>query len=131
MQRKWMVTLVSALLVTGCVEGKEAEREPSSVKEQFDRLEAINDDRKAVLDGLEDKALAQLLWQEQHSNYFDMLNLIPFHMVPDQFQYTQPWLLRLEDYADLADLTDTYVQSLLAFSSYDHPNAWGIRITMV
>lgn len=125
MQRKWMVTLVSALLVTGCVEGKEAEREPSSVKEQFDRLEAINENRKAVLDGLEDKALAQLLWQEQHSNYFDMLNLIPFHMVPDQFQYTQPWLLRLEDYADLADLTDTYVQSLLAFTSYDHPQCMG------
>ena len=125
MQRKWMIALASAMLITGCVEGQEAERDQSSVKEQFEQLEAINEDRKAVLDGLEDEALVRLLWQEQYSNYFDMLHLIPFHMAPDQFQYTQPWLLRLEDYADLADLTDTYVQSLLAFSSYDHPQCMG------
>lgn len=113
--------MASVMLVTGCAGDKDMEQEQLSVKAQFEQLEATHQARTAILEGLDDKALAQLLWQEQSSNYYSMLNLIPFHMSPGEFQYTQPWLLRLEDYVDVADLTDTYVQSLLAFTSYDHP----------
>ena len=113
--------MFSVLLIAGCVGDKDMEQRELSVKAQFDQLEATHKARTAILEDLEDKALAQLLWQEQSGNYYSMLNLIPFHMGTDQFEYTQPWLLRLEDYTDFTELTDTYVQSLLAVSSYDHP----------
>ncbi|MEN3159159.1 hypothetical protein ABC502_12315 [Alkalimonas sp. NCh-2] len=113
-------TLSSVLLLASCVGGKDMKQEQQSVKAQFEQLAAVNESRKALLAGLEDQALARLLWQEQHANYFTMLNLIPFHMGPGEFQYTQPWLLRLPDYADFAKLTDTYKQSLLAMSDYEN-----------
>lgn len=113
--------LTSVIFITGCAGDKETEQKELSVKEQFDQLEATHKARTAILENLEDKALAQMLGQEQMGNYYSMLNLIPFHMGTDQFEYTQPWLLRLEDYADFNELTDTYVQSLLAFSSHEHP----------
>ncbi|MCE8038496.1 hypothetical protein [Halomonas sp. MCCC 1A11062] len=113
--------LISVMFVIGCAGEKEIDQEGLGVKAKFDQLEAAHKARIAILDDLEDKALAQLLGQAQSGNYYSVLDLVPFHMGPGQFEYAQPWLLRMEDYADIADLTDAYVQSLLAFSSYDHP----------
>ncbi|MBD3896899.1 hypothetical protein IEI94_13655 [Halomonas sp. ML-15] len=117
--------LTSIMFIIGCAGEQDIDQEGLGVKAKFDQLKAAHKARTAILEDIEDKALAQLLWQEQSGNYYSMLNLIPFHMGPDQFKYTQPWLLRLEDYAGLDDLTDTYVQSLLALSSYDHPQCMG------
>ncbi|RFA26582.1 hypothetical protein CAI21_16585 [Alkalilimnicola ehrlichii] len=117
-----MGILGSVMLVAGCSGGKEVEQEQISVRKQFEQLEATHEARYKLLENLEDTELARLLWEEQRANYFTMLNLISFHMTPGEFQYTQPQLLRLQDYGDMAEMTEAYLQSLLAISSHQHPH---------
>ncbi|RUO33088.1 hypothetical protein CWE14_07615 [Aliidiomarina soli] len=99
----------------------EQEQSSMSVKEQFEELERVHDARSAVLEKLEEnRELGQLLWQEQMGNFYSMMNLIPHQMHFDGFEYTQPELLHLHDYDDMAAMTEAYVQSLVPINSREH-----------
>lgn len=119
MKKLGLVAVVSAMLSIGYAGAEDMDQEVS-VKEQFEQLERIHDARYEIVENLADQELARLLWQEQHANYFDMLNLIPFYMDPGEFNYTQPKLLHFQDYSSMREMQDAYLQSLVAIHSYGY-----------
>lgn len=118
MRKSWLIAVIGAMLSVGCAKNMEVEPE-LNMKEQFEQRKAIHDSRYETLKALEDKELGLLLWEEERAIYFREMRLSIFSTGYD-FHYTLPQLYRLNDYASTDEMTDAYLQSLLAISSFDH-----------
>ncbi|RUO33087.1 hypothetical protein [Aliidiomarina soli] len=123
------IALVTTMLMTACAGTKESGQEQigMNVKMQLEKIDELSEVHKARRDLLmtleHERELAQLLWAEQQANFHTLLGIMPFVVGEgiSEVQYTQPQLLRMHDYGGMTEMTEAYLQSLLAIQSQDHP----------
>lgn len=94
-------------------------KEKVSMQQQIEQRKQLNNARYKQLRTLDDKALAKLLWMEEESNYYGVMESLSLDMKPYEIEYSTSVLARLNDYNDYQAMSDAFLSSLLAVKRTD------------